>query len=78
MIAQAERDGLQLLTTEKDLVRIAGDTAVAPLAAAAKALPVRLSFADESRVKRLVLDVVSSSERLPAPARDGAVATPTW
>ena len=42
LIARADAENLVLLTTEKDLVRLAGDPRVAALAARANALPVRL------------------------------------
>jgi tetraacyldisaccharide 4'-kinase len=51
----ADREGLVLVTTEKDLVRLAGDDEVADLAAHAHALPVRLVFEDEDAFKRLML-----------------------
>jgi tetraacyldisaccharide 4'-kinase len=50
----ADRDGLVLVTTEKDLVRISGDEALAELAAHAHALPVRLAFEDEAGFARLL------------------------
>jgi tetraacyldisaccharide 4'-kinase len=50
----ADRDGLVLVTTEKDLVRISGDEALAELAAHAHALPVRLAFADEAGFAQLL------------------------
>jgi tetraacyldisaccharide 4'-kinase len=54
ILARAERDRLQLLTTEKDLARLQGDRAVAALAARAKALPVTLAFEDEDAMRRLL------------------------
>jgi tetraacyldisaccharide 4'-kinase len=51
----ADRDGLVLVTTEKDLARLAGDDAVAELAGHAHALPVRLVFEDEDTFKRMLL-----------------------
>jgi len=42
LLEQAKRQGLLLVTTEKDLARMQGDAACAELAAAAFALPVRL------------------------------------
>ena len=41
---QADREGLVLVTTEKDLVRMQGDDEIAALAAPAHALPVTLRF----------------------------------
>ena len=43
---QADREALQLVTTEKDLVRMQGDARLAALAARARALPVTLTLAD--------------------------------
>jgi tetraacyldisaccharide 4'-kinase len=43
LLAEAKRDGLMLVTTEKDHVRLA-DPALSELARAARALPVRLAF----------------------------------
>ena len=42
LIARAQRESLMLVTTEKDLMRLAGDPQLAALAARASALPVRL------------------------------------
>lgn len=56
LLAQAEREGLLPLTTEKDKARLAGDAAAAALAAAAQALPVQLTFADDGLVRRLLLE----------------------
>ena len=42
----ADRDGLQLVTTEKDLARMQGDASVAMLAGRARAFPVTLTLAD--------------------------------
>lgn len=44
---EADRDGLVLVTTEKDAARMQGDEAVAQLAARSRALPVTLTFDDE-------------------------------
>jgi len=42
LLARAQRAGLALVSTEKDLARLAGDPAAAPLMARTAALPVRL------------------------------------
>jgi tetraacyldisaccharide 4'-kinase len=44
LIAAAERSGLTLVTTEKDLARMTGDPALADLTARAKPLPVTLAL----------------------------------
>lgn len=46
LLADAARDGLALVSTEKDIARMRGDPALAPLAAATHALAVRLVFDD--------------------------------
>ena len=55
LIADADRNGLQLLTTEKDLARLRDDAAVASLAARTQALPVELRLRDADGFKKLVL-----------------------
>jgi tetraacyldisaccharide 4'-kinase len=56
---EAERDGLVLVTTEKDLVRLQGDIEVAELAACARALPVTLVLDDEAALARLMQEKIS-------------------
>ena len=53
---EAARAGLMLVTTEKDLVRLAGAEEAEELAAQARALPVTLAFEDEERFKSLLLE----------------------
>jgi tetraacyldisaccharide 4'-kinase len=53
---EAVRDGLELVTTEKDLARLAGDAEVAQLATQARALPVTLAFEDENGFRALLLE----------------------
>ena len=55
LLKQAEKNGLDLLTTEKDLARIAGEPDLAALAARARALPVTLTMRDSDALRRLVL-----------------------
>jgi tetraacyldisaccharide 4'-kinase len=55
LIAEAERYDLALVTTEKDLVRLQGDPALALLAARAQALPVELIVSEQDDFRRLVL-----------------------
>ena len=54
LLAWAARDDLLLVTTEKDLARMAGDENVAALARAARALPVTLRIKEEGAVRRLL------------------------
>jgi tetraacyldisaccharide 4'-kinase len=51
---EADRQSLALVTTEKDLVRIAGEPDLARLAARARALPVTLSLAQSEAFMRLL------------------------
>jgi len=54
LLMQAEHDGLELLTTEKDHARMIGDPALAALAESARVLPVTLQI-DEARALRSLL-----------------------
>jgi tetraacyldisaccharide 4'-kinase len=54
LLAQADRENLRLVTTEKDLARMRGDTALTALAAATTALPVTLMFDDARAIRDLV------------------------
>jgi tetraacyldisaccharide 4'-kinase len=60
LCAEADRAGLALVTTEKDMVRLQGEAAVAMLAQRARALPVTLRLADPAAFARLL------GERIPA------------
>lgn len=55
----ARQKGAQLVTTEKDLVRIGGAGSVGLLKKSARALPVRLQFRDQGKVKRLLGRTIS-------------------
>jgi tetraacyldisaccharide 4'-kinase len=55
LVAKARRDGLLLVTTEKDQARLAGDDATAALAAASRALPVRLTIENEPAFRTWLL-----------------------
>jgi tetraacyldisaccharide 4'-kinase len=59
----ADRDGLILVTTEKDHVRLAGDEALAELAAHAHALPVALALEDEETFRSLLLERLTEARR---------------
>lgn len=48
LIAHAREGGLQLVTTEKDLVRLQGDPALADLASSSKVLPVDMVIDEEA------------------------------
>src|SRR5262249_29556868 len=63
LCVEAERKGLMLVTTEKDLARLAGDDEASQLAAHARALPVTLAFEDEGRFKSLLLERLAATRR---------------
>lgn len=55
LLAEAERDGLRLVTTTKDMARLSGAAgASAALRARAEAFPVTLSFADAAAIDELL------------------------
>ena len=54
LLDQAAAEGLALVTTEKDLVRLRGDPALARLACACRALPVRLVFDEVETVRGML------------------------
>ncbi len=58
LIRDAEKDGLELLTTAKDFVRLKDDANVAQLAARARSLPVTLKIAEADALERLVRGAV--------------------
>jgi tetraacyldisaccharide 4'-kinase len=58
---QADREGLALVTTEKDAARLAHDPAVAGLAARAMALPVTLTLDDEPAFRTLMMEKIASA-----------------
>jgi tetraacyldisaccharide 4'-kinase len=55
LVMQAEQGGLTLLTTEKDHARMAGDPALAALAAKAQVLPVTLAVDEADELRKIVL-----------------------
>jgi tetraacyldisaccharide 4'-kinase len=60
---EANREGLVLITTEKDLARLAGDAETAPLAAMAHALPVRVVLDEAERFRSFLLERLAASRR---------------
>ena len=54
LIADAERNGLTLLTTAKDRARMTGDSIAAPLAARVAVLPVTMQVREADELRRLV------------------------
>lgn len=61
LCADAERQGLALVTTEKDLVRMRGDSEVAALTERAQALPVSLVLDDAPRFGSLLGDRLATA-----------------
>jgi tetraacyldisaccharide 4'-kinase len=59
LLRSADADNLLLLTTEKDLVRLAGRRRLAALAARANALPVRLVIEEANAFRALILQTVT-------------------
>jgi tetraacyldisaccharide 4'-kinase len=60
----ADRQGLLLVTTEKDLARLRGEPAGSELARAAQALPVALVFDDEARFHQFLFARLSAARTL--------------
>ncbi len=67
LTARAHDKGLMLVTTEKDLMRLAGDPQLAPLAERASALPVRLVIEEQEAFRDLVLKAVKRGKGSKAP-----------
>ena len=57
---EADRKGLALVTTEKDLARLSGEDKLSQLAAHARALAVTLTFENEQEFKSLVLGRIAA------------------
>ena len=58
LIARAQANSLMLVTTEKDLMRIAGEPQLEALAARTSALPVRLVIEEADLFRQMVLKAV--------------------
>lgn len=58
LIARADAAGLVLITTEKDLARLAGEPQLAALAARTSALPVRLVIEEAEAFRDMILNAV--------------------
>jgi tetraacyldisaccharide 4'-kinase len=61
LLAEAERAGLTLVTTEKDFVRLTHRRALAGLAARSRVLPVTVEIDEEDRFNRFVLAAVAAA-----------------
>jgi tetraacyldisaccharide 4'-kinase len=55
LVAQAEGNGLTLVTTEKDYARMAGEPALAALAARTQVLPVTLAVDEADELRKMVV-----------------------
>jgi tetraacyldisaccharide 4'-kinase len=60
LLAQARANNLMLLTTEKDLARLAGEPELQQLATHVSALPVQLMIEDQDRLREMVLAAIAS------------------
>jgi tetraacyldisaccharide 4'-kinase len=60
LVDWAERNGLTLVTTEKDLARLSGDPAAARLIERSAVLPVTLRFKEVAAVEAMLRDVIPS------------------
>ena len=54
LIAKAKGDGLELVTTEKDLARMRGNENLSALQAQSKSLRVRLALDDENKMFEMI------------------------
>ncbi len=61
LVAQAQANNLMLLTTEKDLARLAGEPELQRLATHSTALPVRLVVEEQDRLRDMILTAVAKS-----------------
>jgi tetraacyldisaccharide 4'-kinase len=61
LVAQAQANNLMLVTTEKDLARLAREPELAQLAAHASALPVRLVIEEQHRLREMVRSALATS-----------------
>ena len=63
LVGRAQRDGLMLVTTEKDMVRMSGDPAARALIGLTAVLPVSLVLREEAAVAAMLRDVVDRKWR---------------
>jgi tetraacyldisaccharide 4'-kinase len=61
LMARAQTANLMLVTTEKDLARLSGEPALAPLAERSSALPVRLVIEQADQFRDLILQAIKRS-----------------
>jgi len=60
LMVRAEREGLVLVTTEKDLMRLADEPDAAELLDVLRVLPVTLQLAEADAFKKLILDAATT------------------
>ncbi|MBV8793036.1 MAG: tetraacyldisaccharide 4'-kinase [Pseudolabrys sp.] len=58
LLMKAEHEGLDLVTTEKDLARMSGRPGLAALKSRARALPVTLGISEEPKLRDLILSAI--------------------
>ena len=63
LVASAQRDGLTLVTTEKDMARMSGVPAAADLIGRSTVLPVTLTFRDPTAVKAILRDAMQGQRK---------------
>jgi len=59
LVACANRNGLGLVTTEKDMARLSGDPAAIDLIARSAVLPVTLTFREEPAIRAMLSDALA-------------------
>ena len=66
LVACAQRDGLMLVTTEKDMARMNGDLAAIDLIGRSAVLPVTLTFKDAAVVQAMLRRAVPERDAIPS------------
>src|SRR3984893_2290028 len=66
LVACAQRDGLTLVTTEKDMARMNGDPAAIDLIGRSAVLPVTLTFRDAAVVQAMLRKAVPERDAIPS------------
>ena len=66
LVACAQRDGLTLVTTEKDMARMSGDPAAIDLLRRSAVLPVALTFTDAAVMQAMLRKAVPERDAIPS------------
>jgi tetraacyldisaccharide 4'-kinase len=66
LVACAQRDGLKLVTTEKDMARMNGDPAAIDLIGRSAVLPVTLTFTDAAAVQAMLRKAIPERNAIPS------------